>query len=390
MLLDPRIADVVHLRDDIGVLSLYVGIDPAAEAKVWPPWGIELDAGLRSLRDELHDEGDHKRWVAFDRRLAALAPARARLVDAHGRGRGRALFAAIGSGETYTLAVQAALPTKVMLGDVAHVVPLLRVDDGHPRGFVLVGRDRVRMLETRLGEVVELAAFDVEPFVVDGPERKGPAAANPLRAQQTVPQRERYERHVEAGHHRLLGQAAERISHVALERGWELGVVAGDPRGGRPVTDALAAAGIEVELVDRNLVELEPMHALAELAPVLSVSADRRDCTRVRRARDAAATGGRGAVGLAGVLGALGEGRVEQLLLGGDRTIRGALGPNGELVPVGIPPAGIPEAELRPEPLFADRIVLHALETGARVSVVGGEAASELADSDGVAALLRW
>ena len=387
---DPLVASLVHLQDAVGVLSVYVGVDPRTEATARPPWAISLDRELEALRTKLREEGPHERWVAFDRRLRELAPALARAVDATEHGRGRGLFAAVGSGEVHSIAAQTALPTGATLGEVAHVLPLLAADEGAPMGLVLVGRDIVRALETRLGAIVELVSFDVEPSVADGPERKGPAASNPLRALHVVSQRERYERHVEAGHRGLLEKAAEAVSGLAVERGWELAVVAGDPRGGRPLTEELRRHGVESELVDRDLEELRPAQALEELAPILASLRRRRDLGLVRRARDAALSGGRGALGLADTLTALAEGRVDRLLLDGSRDVVGAVGPGGELLPAGVVPPGVTGSELRSEPLLADRAALRALESGARVTVVDGEAALALADADGVAALLRW
>jgi Bacterial archaeo-eukaryotic release factor family 10 len=387
---DSLVASLARLEDAVGVLSVYVGVDPRAEASARPPWVVSLDHELAAFRARLRQEGPHERWVAFDRRLRELAPALARVVDATEHGRGRALFAAVGSGEVHSIAVQTVLPTGATLGEVAHVLPLLAADEGAPMGIVLVGRDIVRALEARLGAIVELASFDVEPSVANGPERKGPAASNPLRAQHVVSQRERYERHVEAGHRGLLEKAAEAVSGLAVERGWELAVVAGDPRGGGPLLEELRRHGIESELVDRDLAELRPAQALDKLAPILASFRRRRDLGLVQRARDAALSGGRGALGLADTLTALAEGGVDHLLLDGSRDIVGAVGPEGELLPAGIVPPGVTGSELRSEPLLADRAALRALESGARVTVVDGEAALSLADADGIAALLRW
>lgn len=387
---DPLVASLVHLQDAVGVLSVYVGVDPRTEATARPPWVISLDRELDALRAKLREEGPHERWAAFDRCLRELAPALAHAVDATEHGRGRGLFAAVGSGEVHSLAVQTLLPTGATLGEVAHVLPLLAADEGAPMGLVLVGRDIVRALETRLDEIVELASFDVEPSVADGPERKGPAASNPLRAQHVVSQRERYERHVEAGHRGLLEKTAEAVSGLAGERGWELAVVAGDPRGGRPLMEELRRHHVESELVARDLEELRPAQALEELAPILASLRRRRDLGLVRHARDAALSRGHGALGLADTLTALGEGRVDRLLLDGSRDVVGAVGPGGELLPAGVVPPGVTGSELRAEPLLANRAALRALESGARVTVVDGETALALADADGVAALLRW
>jgi hypothetical protein len=300
------------------------------------------------------------------------------------------LFAAVDSGEVHSIAVQAVLPTGATLGEVARVLPLLAADEGAPMGIVLVGRDIVRALEARLGAVEALVSFDVEPFVADGPERKGPAAPNPLRAQHVVSQRERYERHVEAGHRGLLDKAAKAVSGLAARRGWELAVVAGDPRGAHPVSDELLRRGIETTSVDRDVEAVSPAQALEELGPVLVSLRRRRDLRFVERARDAALARGPGALGLADTLTALGEGRVDHLLLDGGRDLLGAVGPGGELLPVGIVPPDVLGSELRSEPLLGDRAALRALGSGARITVVDGEAALALADVDGVAATLRW
>jgi hypothetical protein len=388
--LDARLSRILDLRDEIGVISVYVGIDPTVEASPRPRWKIELDAEVQRLRDGMRAELDRRHWIKLDRRLGSLAPLLDELVDPGGRGRGRALFALAGVEQIERLVAQTVFATEATFGDVPHVVPLLGADDGHPLGLVTVGRDRVRALEARLGEVVELGSFDVEPVVTDGPERKGPAARNPLRAQQVVAQRDRYQRHVETEHHHLLVDAAAQIAEGARARGWEVAVVAGDPRGADPVRDALVAAGTEAELVDRDLDEWTPARLLADLTPTLRSLRDRHDLALVLQARDAAASGGLGAVGLTDVLGILSEGRVARLLLDGTRPLETALGPNGEQVLAGMVDAGLVAWPARSDRLLADRVAIRAFETGARVSVVSGEAAAALTDSDGVAAVLRW
>ena len=366
------IDDLLRLRDEVGVLSVYVGIDPALEARARPPWQIELEKDIRAIRKRLRAEHEHARRMAVEDRLTELAPVLAELADASVGGRGRALFVGVASGEIRSFDLQVELGTGATLADVPHVFPLLRADDGRPRAVVLLGRDSVRVLEVRLGRAEELRKLDVEAVVYDRAEKKGPAASNPFRGQKSVAQRERWARHVEADHRRRLTAAAEEIDRLARARGWTLGVVAGDPRGARLLAETLTRAGVPTELVDRDLIDAAPAHALADLAPVLAAAAERRDAALVRSAIDAAAAGGRGAAGLESVLGALDASRVEELLLDGD-------GP-----PTGLADSGVPA-----DPLFADRLALRAHETGARTQVVGGEAAAALAGVGGVAAVLR-
>jgi Bacterial archaeo-eukaryotic release factor family 10 len=375
------IGELLNLRDPVGVLSVYVGMDPAAEAHPRSAWQIRVDNDLRAIRRRLRVKGDHADRRTFEERLAALAPALAEMSDAATSGRGRALFAGIRSGVVHRFTVQTGFPTEASLGEIAHVIPLLRADDGHPRVIILVGRDTVRVLEARLGRADELRAFDVEPIVYDGAERKGPTASNRLRGQKVSTQRERWERHVEADHRRRLAGVGHRVARLAARRRWELGVVAGDPRTAEALVAILGDAGVESGLIELDIVGLSPTRAVEELAPVLDAAASRRNLALVKRARDGAAGGGRGAVGLDAVLERLEEGLVERLLLDGERPLRGAVARGGGLVVAG--------REHPPDPQFGDRLVVRAFETGARTFVLTGAAAAALADVEGVAAVLR-
>jgi hypothetical protein len=373
--------ELLRLRDERGVLSVYVGVDPSADSRRRHPWEIELENGLRSIRKQVREDGDHAQRVAVEERLGALAPVLADLVDVTEGGRGRALFAGIASGELRTVAVRVELPTEVVLGEVAHVIPLLRADDGHPRVIVLVGYNAVRVLEARFGRVDEVKSFDIEPVVYGDRELKAPAPAIPGRGPQGVNQRERWDRHVEAEHHRRLNAVSAELGRLAKQRKWAIGVVAGDPRTAEPLQDALERAGVSSKLVERDLVDFAPTRALAELAALLDEAVERSNLELVRRALDAAAAGGRGAVGLDAVLDALNEALVDSLLLETGRELAGAVASDGTLVP--------PNAGDALDPQFVDRVVLRAHETGARTAVVGGAAAEALADVGGVAAILR-
>ena len=374
------IDDVLRLRDGVGVLSVYVGIDPTAEAHARPPWQIQLDKDVRGIRKGLRSEKDHGRRVAVDERLTVLEPQLEDLLDATEPGRGRALFAGVESGEVHIFHLQLELPTGATLGEVAHVLPLLRVDDGRSSAIVLLGRDTVRVLETRLGRENELRRYDVEPVVYDRAEKKGPVSSTG-RGQRSVTQRERWDRHVEAEHHRRLKAVGEELGRLARARGWELAVVAGDPRGTRIPADALERAGIPTELVDRDLIDDTAAHAHRELAPVLAAAGQRRNLALVEGALDAAAAGGRGAAGLESVLAALDESRVERHLLDGDGPPAGAVGADGQLT--------VLDGAAPPDPEFADRLVLRARETGAPTTVVAGAAGAALAGAGGIAAILR-
>ena len=174
--LDASIDDLLRLHDELGVLSITVGVEQ--EARRQPhPWEIQLDNDLRALRTQLRADDDRARRMAVEERLDALAPALADLVDAAEEGRGRALYAGVASGEVRTFRLQVALPTEVVLGEIAHVVPLLRVDDGRVRVIVLVGYDAIRVIEvgsaapTSSGPSTSSRSYTATATVADRPRR---------------------------------------------------------------------------------------------------------------------------------------------------------------------------------------------------------------------------
>jgi hypothetical protein len=382
---------LARLRDPLGYLSVYVDADPHEKNAQRTPWAIGVENGLREVRERVKEEGPRERWTAVERRLSELQPALADLVDPAAHGRGRALFAAIGASDVHQVALQAPLVTRVVLEDTAFIAPLVAaLDEGRPAGIVTVSLPTVRVLEHRLGVTSEVVTLSVDPDTSDWREMKGPAAANPARGQQSAPQRDRFERRLEEHRVRLLEAAGTRLGQIAAERRWDRLVVAGDPHLGKIVTEHVQLGNGDVVLVGRTLEDLTPAELGAELAHELEAAHRRRELALVERARDSALGGGHGAVGLADVLTSLAEGRVAHLLYDAGLELEGVRTPDGLLAPKGVVPPGVDPDSLEPEPNLAERMVEAALATDADVSPLEGEAAEALAETDGVAALLRW
>ncbi|MCS7007575.1 MAG: hypothetical protein NZL88_08500, partial [Gaiellaceae bacterium] len=70
--------------------------------------------------------------------------------------------------------------------------------------------------------------------------------------------------------------------------------------------------------------------------------------------------------------------------------LEGQRAPDGRLLPAGVVPPGVSEADLAPVARLADHMIVRALETDAQVTIVSAARAEPLARHDGVAALLRW
>ncbi len=379
------LAELAVRTDPVGYLTITADVDPRAQATRRAPWAIEVDNELNALENRLREEGPRERWAAFRDCLERTAPERERLLDASEPGRGRALFAPVSKGrETEVVALQLPLPIRVVLEERPYVRPLVTaLERGRPTGIVTVSRDALRAVEVALGVPSELASFALAVETEDWREMKGPAAGNPTQAQQTAPQRDRFERRLAGALERAIAARASELDALARARGWEHVLVAGDPRLAAPLVVALEGAGHAVEAVSRTAVG--DAAAVAEaFADELAAARQDRMVALAARVREA---GTEAVEGLPGTLAALNEGRVATLVLDEEAVYHGSVAPDGRLLPEGTPALG--GEELRFEPRLAERMIERALATGARVVPVDGSA-ELLGTPDGVAALLRW
>lgn len=383
--------EIGSLRDRYGVLSVYVDADPREQAAARPGWVVAVENGLREVRERAKASGDRARWRALVDRLDELEPEIAALLDARRPGRGRALFATVEGGMTRTIGVHVPLRDGVALDEIPHLTPLVAAfDRGRPVGILVVSHSDVRVLEHRLGLVDELATISLEPDTSEWREMKGPAAANPALAQHAAPQRDRFERRLDEHRLRALEDALGSLGSLASRQEWESAVVGGDRRLADRLADALENGHLAVTVVDRNLHGFAATEVADAVRPELEAARNRRESDLVSRARDAALSGNAGALGIADVLGALQEGRVGHLLLAEGREHAGVRAPDGRLLPAGVSLPGLADEALEPVDSLTAHMVERALATDAHVTVVSPPAAEQLAESDGVAALLRW
>ncbi len=379
------LAELAARTDPVGYLTIIVGVDPRAQATRRAPWAIEVDNELHALEARLREEGPRERWTAFRDCLDRTAPERERLLDASEPGRGRALFAPVSKGrETEAIVLQLPLPTRVVLEEGPYVRPLVAaLERGRPVGIVTVSREGLRAVEVALGVPSELASFALAAETEDWREMKGPAAGNPARAQQTAPQRDRFERRLAGTLERAIAARVHELDALARERRWEHVLVAGDPRLTAPLAGALEGAGHAVETSPRTVAG-DATAAAEAFEEELAAAGLTRLHALAARVREA---GAEAVGGLPGTLAALNEGRIATLVLDEETVYRGSVAPDGRLFPEDTASPG--GEELRPELRLAERMIERALATGARVVPVDG-AAELLGTPDGVAALLRW
>lgn len=384
---------VADLRDEIGVLSIYVTLDPhhrtVPSAK--PPWELRLRHELAELRDRLKEHGPREHWKGLTARLDGLHLELERLLDPATSGQGRAVFAPVSGGPVRTVSLQVPLGDRVVLEPRPYLRPLVAAwSTAGPAGAVSVSADEVRLVDLRFGRA---EAVETIPYQDESEQRElaGPAAANPAMVQHSAPQHDLHARRAEDKRARFLRGVGPRLAEVAVAREWGDLALTGDAALVQAVRDGLPPSlPAEVVTLDHPVASLPPARIAATVSPALAAARHRRHRTLAERARSNALSANAGTCGLGETLGALQLGRVAHLLLDADRQWSGSRAPDGYLAPDGEVPPGADSGTLAPEPHLGERMVELAFRDGALVTMLDPAAAAPLAEADGVGALLRW
>ncbi|MDX6634571.1 MAG: hypothetical protein QOF06_774 [Solirubrobacterales bacterium] len=349
-------------RPPLGVLSVYLGFDPADRGGAWR---TELRNGLDAVL-ERYREAEH------DRRVALRATAK-RLIERFEDGdlrpppRGEAGFVEVaekvGAEHWFGTPIAPAASACVELAPEPTVAPLLDLC-GHngARGVALLSSERVRLFCCAEGALEEIEDWELSITSLDWRERKAHSTSNPARAQGVGSSgHDQFEERLEHNRQRFLVECGGLAARRLEEDGLAEAIVFGPARdmesfkSGFGSSKATLTVGADLDLISA------PKGRIAEavVEAVERLDAE-RDRAVVERALEEAKGGNRGAAGLQETKEALGEGRVDHLVFD----------------------AGIGEE--------AESLVRAALASSARVTVVRDELAAPLADAEGVAAVLRY
>lgn len=342
----PRLDDARELlewQSPLGVISVYVRIDPADRRGGWrtalrngladavaraKPAGHEARVALRSAADRIA-----RRFG--DQDLSSLPRGEIGFVEV-GREPGRERW-----WSTHLAPCEAA---SVYLEERPVLVPFLRLAGRcRPRGIALVSAERVRLQQWEPGHLEELQSWGMVPA--------------------SDHERERSEERLTENRHRFLCECGRLTDKIAADRGWKDVITFSAPqcveyfrRGFRTPSPELVLGG-DVDLI------AEPAGRFLEL---VETAVERRDDELerrlVERALEETRGGAHGVAGSQEAAAALEEGRVEHLIVPSEDGKR---------------PGSEP-------------LIRRALTTGARITPVSGAAAEDLAPAEGVAALLRY
>ncbi|HEV2857229.1 MAG TPA: VLRF1 family aeRF1-type release factor [Solirubrobacterales bacterium] len=349
-------------RPPLGVLSVYLGFDPADRGGAWR---TELRNALDAIL-ESHKEAEHNHRVAL-RATAKRLIERFEDGDLRPPPRGEVGFVEVAEKEGVEHWWGTGAPPIVdacaeYAGEPV-VAPMLALAcHGGARGVAVVSAERVRLLRCAGGTLEELEDWELSLFSLDWRERKSQSTNNPARAQGvSASGHDQYDERLEHNRQRFLTECGELAARKLEENGLAEAIVFGPAKDSESFESGFNAAKAKVVRgSDADLIST-PKGKLGELvAEVIERLDSERDRAVVERAIGEAKGGSRGSLGIQETKEALAEGRVDHLVF--DAALDGD----------------------------AESLIRAAFASSAAVTIVHDELAEPLAEAEGVAAILRY
>jgi hypothetical protein len=354
--------EVSEWRPALGVLSVYLGFDPADRTGAWR---TELRNALDAIL-ESHKEADHANRVAL-RATAKRLIERFEDGDLRPPPRGEIGFVEVAEKEaiehwwgTGAAPVADACAEYAAEPVVAPLISLLC--RGGARAVALVSAERVRLLRCAGGTLEELEDWELSLFSLDWRERKSQSTNNPARGQGvSASGHDQYGERLEHNRQRFLSECGERAGRALGEHGLEEAIVFGPAKDAESFEHGFSAAKAKVVRgSDADLISTPTGKLNGVVTEAIERLDGERDRVLVERALGEAKGGSRGSAGIQETKEALGEGRVDHLVLDG------AL--DGDV----------------------ESLIRAAFAGSAGVTIVHDELAEPLAEAEGVAAILRY
>lgn len=344
-------------RPELGVLSIYLGFDPADRTGAWR---TELRNGLDAIL-EAHKEAEHDLRVAL-RATAKRVADRFEDGDLRPPPRGEVGFVEVaekagvehwwgtGSPPVADACVEYAVDPVV--------APLIALCcRGADRGVALLSSERVRLLRCAEGALEELENWELSIFSLDWRERKAQSTAQGVSSSG----HDQFDERLEHNRQRFLAECGGLAARRLEEGGIEQVIVFGPAKDVEAFNAGFGSAKAELALGGEADLISVPKGKLGDVvAEAIERIDDQRDRELVERVLGEAKGGSRGAAGLQETKEALAEGRVDHLVFDA------AIGSEAEV------------------------LIRGALAGSAEVTIVRDELAAPLTEAEGVAAILRY
>lgn len=349
-------------RPELGVLSVYLGFDPADRGGIWRK---ELRNGLDAVL-EAHKDDTHNTRVALRATTKRLLE-RFEDGDLRPPPRGEVGFVEVsekGGAEHWWGTTVAPVATScVEYGPEPAIAPLLDLcGRGIDRAIALLSSERVRLLRCSEGVLEELEDWELSITSLDWRERKSQSTDNPARAQGVGSSgHDQFGERLDHNRRRFLTETAGLAAKAIEEEGLDEVIVFGPARDAESFKSGFNSPRAKLTLGgDGELISIPRGRLNETVSEVIERLDNEQQRAVVERALDEAKGGSRGATGVQETKEALAAGRVDHLVFD----------------------AGIGED--------AESLIRAALSGSAQVTVVRDELAAPLAEAEGVAAILRY
>jgi hypothetical protein len=357
-----------------GVLSVYVDVDPADRGRAWR---IALRDRLRELAAETPPHEERRAFEAAADRVLERFPEDG--APPHGRGHAGFVEVARKPAEVWRSMQVAPRRVEVVRSQRPYLRPLVEIFDAGPYiGVLLASAERVRLLEWSMGATRELENWEIVLWSRDWRERKAERSQSGIHEGASASGRDQYAQRLDANRQRFLHEVGHRVDEELKRRGWRYMIAFGSEEHTKALAMGLSGEAGRLHPVAQDLISAKEGDIAERVRKVVAELNAERELEVVRELEEAIGSEAGAALGPQEVLEVLEQGRARHLIFDADRDYAGR--------PLEARLNGAGDDELP----VAERMIELAVATRAEITPLEGDAAAELAEHDGAAALLRY
>jgi hypothetical protein len=370
------IMDLLSRRFPSGVLSVYVGLSPNQRHDP-QNWISAVRSGLKDLAQKRPADSSLARVIELAHIELMQLP-----VDA--RHRSLVYFRSLEPDWGFRRSPQSAVATTFAFDQAPQIRPLIALLEETPVvGAAVLSQSRVRLFTWKEGMIEEAPELQV------GREEEERVSLTRvftgILTRSGVPVRPPKNRRDDRAR-RQQRSVARRLGELGRDLGWQKLLLIG-----HGVPTAAVASHLQdrwrrllIPSLDRNLIKAHPSEVAEAIGRQVRMYKQRAELAEVEDLVQETLARGRSCTRIDHCLESLNKGGIERLLLSGDLKLHGYRDAGGKLYLDGPGPGFVPE------PRLVERMIAAAMESGAEVVLLEGEASERLKLLGGVGGRLRW
>jgi peptide subunit release factor 1 (eRF1) len=371
----PKLTQLVEYDQTVGkVLTIVVDVDQSLAVNRNHGFETSVNAKLREIESGIKDRREMEQFTQS-------ADLGRRLIQAY-RPQTKSLVLFLqANGNVTTRELHVPMKTAAVWAETPHIQPLIEAEDEFEEVLIVLldGRES-RLLTSRMGILTEHSEL-LNPFPVSHTQ----AAGNDRQKSQPT-----FHRKADEREHHYLKAVSEDVEGLAESRSIRRIIIAGSEGTAKELYSLLSRDAqkhvIAIEVLPANA----SLDQIGDTARKAQLRAEREyETSKVASLLDRAGAGQKAVTGLAATVLALAEGRVHLLVYAQGISPRGAQCRSCGCIVVDHPVCPKCNAAAGLAGDVMDLIIGSALDTGASIEQVRGEAAEKLAAAGSIGAFLR-